>query len=67
MKMVELLMDTWIDEVEELLKENKATVEVLNTPDKWYGVTYREDKPMVMEAVRRMKAAGAYPEKLWND
>ena len=53
--------------VEELLKENKATVEVLNTPDKWYGVTYREDKPMVMEAVRRMKAAGAYPEKLWND
>ena len=53
--------------VEELLKENKATVEVLNTPDKWYGVTYREDKPRVMEAVRRMKAAGAYPEKLWND
>ena len=53
--------------VEQLLSEEKATVEVLNTPDKWYGVTYREDKPVVVEAIRKMKESGAYPQKLWED
>ena len=41
-------------------------MKVLNTPDKWYGVTYKEDKPAVEAAVRRMKAEGLYPERLWE-
>lgn len=47
--------------VEKLLTSGKATVEVLHTPDKWYGVTYKEDKPVVMEAMQNMKANGVYP------
>ncbi|MDO4490483.1 MAG: sugar phosphate nucleotidyltransferase [Lachnospiraceae bacterium] len=47
--------------VEKLLTAGKATVEVLHTPDKWYGVTYKEDKPVVMEAMQKMKEAGVYP------
>lgn len=49
--------------IEELLEERKATVQVCKSPDQWYGVTYREDKPVVVEAVRRMKQEGLYPEK----
>lgn len=48
--------------VEELLNEKKATVRVCKSPDQWYGVTYREDKPVVVEAVREMKKDGLYPE-----
>ena len=53
--------------VDELLKEKKASVKVAKSMDRWYGVTYREDKPMVMEAVRRLKEKGVYPEKLWGE
>lgn len=53
--------------VEQLLREEKADVKVLNTPDKWYGVTYKEDKPTVEAAVRRMRAGGLYPERLWEE
>ena len=53
--------------VGELLAENKATVEVLKFEDKWYGVTYKEDKPVVVAAVRKMKEDGKYPEKLWEE
>ena len=52
--------------VEDQLKEEKAVVEVLKTPDKWYGVTYREDKPTVMAALKEMRESGIYPEKLWD-
>ena len=52
--------------VEAQLKEDKAQVEVLKTPDKWYGVTYREDKPGVMAALQKMRESGIYPEKLWD-
>lgn len=51
--------------VDELLKENKAEVTVLKSPDRWYGVTYKEDKPVVVEAIKNMKAAGLYPEGNW--
>lgn len=51
--------------VDELLKEDKAEVTVLKSPDRWYGVTYREDKPVVVEAIKNMKAAGLYPEGDW--
>ena len=48
--------------VGELLEEKKAEVTVLRSPDQWYGVTYHEDKPVVEEAIRRMKERGDYPE-----
>jgi hypothetical protein len=51
--------------VDELLREGKADVKVRKSMDKWYGVTYKEDKPMVVAAIRRMKEEGLYPEKLW--
>ena len=50
-----------------LLNEKKARVRVLTSPDKWYGVTYKEDKPVVVEALGRMRKEGLYPMNLWND
>lgn len=52
--------------VTSLLEEEKATVTVLESEDKWYGVTYREDKPAVVRAIRSMKDSGYYPEHLWQ-
>lgn len=52
-------------EVDKLLKADKATVEVLHSSDKWFGVTYKEDKPFVMESIAKLKAEGVYPEVLW--
>ena len=52
-------------EVDRLLKAGKATVEVLHSADKWFGVTYKEDKPFVMESIRKLKEAGVYPDVLW--
>ncbi len=51
--------------VSDLLKEEKATVEILTSTDKWYGVTYKEDKPMIESAIEGMKVEGKYPELLW--
>lgn len=51
--------------VDELLKEGKSQVQVLTSSDNWYGVTYKEDKQMVMDAIQALKDAGSYPEKLW--
>ncbi len=48
--------------VDVLLKEKGAGIRVIPTPDRWYGVTYAADKPVVCEAVARMKAEGLYPE-----
>ncbi len=53
--------------VDELLKEDKAEVTVLESRDRWYGVTYKEDKETVVNAVRQLKDKGLYPEKLWED
>lgn len=50
-------------EVGRLLREEKASVRVLSSPDRWYGVTYREDKPEVMQALSELTDAGAYPNK----
>ena len=46
--------------VDEMLKEGKADVKVLPTEDQWFGVTYKEDKPVVVESIRRMEEAGLY-------
>ncbi len=47
--------------VDELVREGKADVRVFTSPDRWHGVTYKEDKPEVMAAVRKMKDEGIYP------
>lgn len=51
--------------VSELLAEGKATVKLLHSTDKWYGVTYREDKPVVVNAIAQKIADGLYPADLW--
>ena len=53
--------------VGELLNEGKATVEVLKSKDRWYGVTYKEDKEFVVRAIQNLKDQGLYPQKLWED
>jgi len=48
--------------VSDLLTEGKATVRVLDSKDKWHGVTYKEDKPGVVAAFKQLKADGVYPD-----
>lgn len=52
--------------VSNLLDEDRAAVKVLTTEDKWYGVTYKEDKPVVEQAIKNLKKSGLYPENLWG-
>lgn len=53
--------------VSKLLGENKATVKVLHSADKWYGVTYAADKPVVVAALKEMTEQGMYPANgLWS-
>lgn len=49
--------------VDELLQQGKASVKVLTSMDKWYGVTYKEDKEMVVNAIAGLKKSGLYPEE----
>lgn len=53
--------------VDELLKEGKAEVSVLKSSDRWYGVTYKEDKENVVKAIRQLKQSGLYPDILWEE
>ena len=52
--------------VSELLKADQATVKVLRSAEKWYGVTYTADKPVVVAALKKMAAEGKYPDGLWK-
>ena len=52
--------------VDKLLKEERANVKVLETQDRWFGVTYKEDKETVQDAFRELIADGVYAEKLWE-
>ena len=52
--------------VSRMLKMGAATVKVLSSVDKWYGVTYAADKPVVVAALREMTAKGDYPDGLWG-
>ena len=52
--------------VDNLLNSGKATVKVLTSPDRWYGVTYAADKPMVVAALQAMTSEGKYPDGLWK-
>ena len=50
--------------VNEIVQAKHARVKVLRTPDSWFGVTYREDRPFVVKGIRELIARGEYPEKL---
>ena len=50
----------------DLLKEGKARIKVLSSADRWYGVTYAADKPLVMAAIKDMTDKGLYPDGLWG-
>ncbi len=52
--------------VGELLREGLCTVDVMRSDDVWHGMTYREDKPGVVAAIRSLIDAGEYPERLWD-
>jgi hypothetical protein len=52
--------------VGELVRSKQARVKVLRSSDSWFGVTYREDRPRVIESIRRLIARGLYPERLWS-
>jgi hypothetical protein len=51
--------------VNDLVATGQARVKVLRTNDSWFGVTYREDRPRVVESIRQLIARGDYPERLW--
>ena len=53
--------------VDQLIRAGRAQVHVLLSEDKWYGVTYREDKPTVTAAIAAMTASGLYPDELWPE
>jgi UTP-glucose-1-phosphate uridylyltransferase len=50
---------------DELIKSGKATTLVIDTNAKWFGVTYKEDKPVVRESLNKLIEKGDYPGKLW--
>ncbi|RPI55501.1 MAG: nucleotidyltransferase [Chloroflexi bacterium] len=54
------------DVVAELVREGLATVQVLPAQDRWYGVTYREDRPELSRAIQGMIERGIYPSRLWH-
>lgn len=51
--------------VNTLVSRGQERLKVLRTPDSWFGITYREDRPRVMENIRRLIGQGVYPDKLW--
>lgn len=51
---------------ENLVKSNIASFKVVPTSNKWFGVTYKEDKPYVQDCIDQLVKNGTYPEKLWN-
>ena len=59
----EYLLPTIVDQ---LIKADKASVKVLETRDKWFGVTYKEDKESVVSSFKKLIADGVYPENLWG-
>ena len=52
--------------VDDLIKAKKASVKVLRSTDRWFGVTYKEDKPLVVAKINELTKDGLYPVNLWN-
>ncbi len=59
----EFLLPTFVGT---LIDENRITTKVLSSPDKWFGVTYAADKPIVVQALRALTESGKYPDGLWK-
>jgi hypothetical protein len=55
-----------VDIVNDLVARNEATVKVLPSPESWFGVTYTEDKPVVIKSIKKLVDEGVYPERLWG-
>ena len=55
------------DVLDTCLKKNIKTIDVINTTSTWYGMTYKEDKPLVVNALREMTEEGLYPQFLWKN
>lgn len=53
--------------ISQLIQEGKARAKVLRSTDKWYGVTYQADKPVVVAAIAEKTASGLYPDNLWEE
>ena len=53
--------------IDACIKEGRAKVKVLRTEDKWFGVTYKEDKESVVSSIRNLIAEGKYPQNLYGD
>ena len=49
-----------------MVETGEADVQVLRTPDRWYGMTYREDREQVIAAIRTLVDEGVYPQTLWE-
>ncbi|MBR5232391.1 MAG: nucleotidyltransferase [Clostridia bacterium] len=60
----EFLLPIYIDE---LLQKNQVSVQVLKTPDQWFGVTYKEDREAVMNSIRELVEKGVYEKDLYSD
>ena len=52
--------------VDDAMKEGTCIVDVLKSEDKWFGVTYKEDRPVVVDSIKKLVADGVYPENLWQ-
>lgn len=52
--------------VTDLIEENIMSVEVIPTKDNWFGVTYKADKPMAVQAINKQIEKGIYPKNLWT-
>ncbi len=64
---MELKSEFFIPSVlDKMINAQQISVKVLQSPSKWFGVTYKEDKPIVMDKINALIADGAYPEKLWG-
>ncbi|HTD40321.1 MAG TPA: hypothetical protein VK671_06845, partial [Mucilaginibacter sp.] len=51
---------------DELIKTGTASFKVIPTASKWFGVTYKEDKPIVQKSISDLVANGTYPSNLWS-
>ena len=49
-----------------LIDEGTLKVRILETDEQWFGVTYQDDKPKVLEIFKTFQTTGVYPEKLWS-
>ena len=52
--------------IEDVLENNLVTVKIIETDEKWYGITYKEDKQMVVDAINKMIESGIYKKNLWE-